>query len=85
MVSIGTEANVAVGAEGEERDLLEAETISGGGFKISGLDGKLGIGTEGEDRFKQGRSRDECLLVILKNSRMRASAPRDWDGLRVVA
>ena len=58
---LGAQADVAVGAQREECDVLEAEAIGDGGFKISGLEGKLGIGTEREDCFKERRASDEYL------------------------
>lgn len=61
MVSIRSQANVAVGAQREQSRILKAEEISNAWFKISGLDGKLGIGAEGDDCFKQWRASDKCL------------------------
>ena len=55
MVSVGSEADVSVGAHCENSGVLDAEEISGGGIEVSDIGGEVGARAEGDDRFEQGR------------------------------
>jgi hypothetical protein len=57
VVSIASQADVAVGAYHEQCDALDAEEISGSGFEASDLDGQVGAGPQGNSRFEQRRVR----------------------------
>lgn len=61
MVSVSTQANVAVGAQCEKGDLFNAEEIGCCGFKVSDLWGQVRMSTEDDGGFEQRRSGREVL------------------------
>jgi hypothetical protein len=54
MVSVGSQAYVAVGTQCEKRDFFKAEEIGCGGFKASDLYGLVRVSTEDDGGLEQG-------------------------------
>ncbi len=61
VVLVGSQADVAVGAEGEECVPFDSEEAGGGGFEVADLVGQVVTGSEGDGGFKQGRGGGEFL------------------------
>jgi len=54
MISVGSHADVSVGAHREERGTLDAEKTTCAGFEVSDLVGQVVARAEGDGRFEQG-------------------------------
>src|SRR5262245_14488739 len=70
VVVVGAEADVSVGAHGEECGALDAEEISCDGVEVFAQLGQVRTGAEGDGRFEQGRLGGE----LVEESRRPASA-----------
>ena len=77
MVMLGAQADVAIGAQREEGDLLEAEEIGDGRFKISGLGGET---RDWVLKAKTASNNGEPVINVCKAAWRPAKAEASADG-----
>jgi hypothetical protein len=76
VVSIGSQADVAVRAHHEQCGALDAEDSSSDGVEPSDPVGQLGLGAESDGRFEQARAGGELLQSSVKLHERRSVRPR---------